>query len=531
VLTTYATMVMAELAFLVVFFVLLLLVDRWEPGSTTISRAGVGAVLSAAALVWLKEAGAGLVIGLVLWLLLRRAWRKAAFTVAGVSVLLSPILIARASAGISLVGSRYSTDFGTYYSGGLLHRIVHVVPQSFSALVSTAVPGSLVPTGSPLPTHGAIWYALDVLRWTASPLVAIGMVAWFRNHRDAALVMVVVYIAEVLTYPFINERRLILVLPIIVAWYVLGAKTVAQLVVAAARRAGTRWTLSAARVLMAGAVLLPLFTLEEQFPRDYLFAHGQSSSSPKGSPYMNLLRALGRPSDVVETPYRFTTALYSGHRTASTAFVVPCDPAAVANAVRQDRAGFLLSAALNKPDIVASDCVLGYASSQPWAVRLYRTQRDLASVFDVIGPGTAHPQLTDLGATATVVSTTSPVVWTPEAPQSPSDQPGQYLSVTSDGTSAVLTWSWAAPVAVAQVSLGAARASSGERGGVAIELQDPGGQWRPIASSPTAVGDGDPTPWLLASLASPVAARAIRVQVNGVGRVEVHDMHVLGSSL
>jgi hypothetical protein len=66
---------------------------------------------------------------------------------------------------------------------------------------------------------------------------------------------------------------------------------------------------------------------------------------------------------------------------------------------------------------------------------------------------------------------------------------------------------------------------------VAIQLQDPGGQWRPIASSPTAVGDGDPTPWLLASLASPVAARAIRVQVNGVGRVEVHDMHVLGSSL
>jgi hypothetical protein len=324
---------------------------------------------------------------------------------------------------------------------------------------------------------------------------------------------------------------LILILPVVVAWYVLGAATAARLVVAGARRVATRWTLPAARVLMAGAVVLPLFALEEQFPRDYLFAHGQSSSSPQNSPYMNLLRALGRPSDAVEAPYRFTPALYSGHRTATTAFAVPCDPVAVLDAIHQDQAGFLLSAALNKPDIVGSDCVLGYASSQPWAVRLYRTQRDLASVFEIVGPGTPHPQLTDLGATATVASAPSPVVWIPEAPQSPSDQPGQYLSVTSDGTSASVTWSWTAPVAVAQVSLGGARPSSGERGAVTIDLQDPGGQWRPVASSPTPVGEGAATPWLLASLASPVAARAVRLQVTGVGRVEVHDMRVLGRSL
>jgi hypothetical protein len=66
---------------------------------------------------------------------------------------------------------------------------------------------------------------------------------------------------------------------------------------------------------------------------------------------------------------------------------------------------------------------------------------------------------------------------------------------------------------------------------VAVELQGPDGQWRPVASSPTAVGDGTPTPWLLGQFDPPITARAVRVRVEGQGRIQVHDLHVVGASL
>jgi hypothetical protein len=434
-------------------------------------------------------------------------------------------------AGTSLIGSRYSSDLGSYYTGGLIHRIGHVVPHSFATLVSTALPLSIVPTGSPLEMHGVLWDAFDVLRWTAAPLVLLGLVAWLLNHRDAAVPMVVVYTLETLAYPYINERRVILVLPIVVAWYVVGATTAARLIAAAVRRVAGARAFHRARIALAAVVALPAYALIAQFPRDYLFANGQTSSAPKGSPYMSFLAALRPPSDVVETSYRFTTALYSRHRTASNAFLLPCDPVKVPDAVRGDGASFLLSAALNKPGIVDSDCVLSVASSQPWAVRLYRTGRDLASVFEIVGPGTAHPDLTDLAAKAAITSPAAPVTLSPEAAQSAGDQAGQFPSVASSGPSAVLTWDWGAPAAVHLVTLGGARSESGQRGGVAVDLQGPDGQWRPVASSTTAVGDGTPTPWLLRQLDQPVMARAARVRVEGQGRIEVHDLHVVGASL
>jgi hypothetical protein len=191
----------------------------------------------------------------------------------------------------------------------------------------------------------------------------------------------------------------------------------------------------------------------------------------------------------------------------------------------------LLSAALNKPGTVDSDCVLGVASSQVWAVRLYRTGRDLASVFEIVGPGTPHPDLTDLAGKAAITSPTGPVTWAPELAQSPGDQAGQFPSVASSGPAGVLTWDWDAPAVVHLVTLGSARSDSGERGGVVVELQGPDGQWRPVASSPTAVGDGTPTPWLLGQFDPPITARAVRVRVEGQGRIQVHDLHVVGASL
>ncbi len=117
-----------------------------------------------------------------------------------------------------------------------------------------------------------------------------------------------------------------------------------------------------------------------------------------------MLSALGRPDDVVETDYRSTIALFTGHRTANTAFVntlISCTDAVTDVSVSQDNAGYLLIGAVNKPDLIDSPCLFEQATSEPWAVRLLRTDRDQASVFELIGPGTAHPNLVDVTADAT----------------------------------------------------------------------------------------------------------------------------------
>src|SRR5438876_852890 len=83
-----------------------------------------GAVVAFAGLVWLKEAAVAMVVGLALWLLLLRQFRKALAAVAGVALSLVPVVAERAVAGVPLAGSRYSQELGAYYRGGLPSRLV-----------------------------------------------------------------------------------------------------------------------------------------------------------------------------------------------------------------------------------------------------------------------------------------------------------------------------------------------------------------------------------------------------------------------
>ena len=55
-----------------------------------------------------------------------------------------------------------------------------------------------------------------VLAWQVPVLVAIGAVVWAASHRDLVVPAGVVYLAMTLLWPYINERRVILVLPLVV---------------------------------------------------------------------------------------------------------------------------------------------------------------------------------------------------------------------------------------------------------------------------------------------------------------------------
>lgn len=526
---TYATMVMAEMPFLVLFMVLLLVVERWEHQTATVTAAGVATVLLASSLIWIKEAGLGLAAGIVAWLVLKRMWRKAMLAAAVPAALTLPLLIVRASVGTSLIGSRYSGEIGGPYPGGMIGRVLHLAPFNAKTYFLYAIHASVIPSNvSPLPLNGPASDAFTLLQWTAAPLLLVGLAVWVRRYRDAACVAVPVYLLETLLFPYINERRLILVLPVILAWYALGAWVCLALVVRAARAGRRRWLAGAGMAVPVASAALALCALLPQIPRDYLFNYGEYSSAPAGSPYMHFLAALGRPREVVESSYLWTTTLLTGHPTANTAFASACDPPAAQLALRRDNAAFVLSAALSQPGFPDGACLVPSVAANPDVVRLYRTAQDQASVFEMIGPGTAHPDLVDLVGSSRL-SATGGVAEAPEAPQMDGDPAGTYPTVASVDGHAALTWSWPSPHTVRQVSLGAAGGRKGTATSVVVELLEADGAWHTVLTAPGAVGPNEATKFLLASLSDPVTASAVRVTIAAQGTAAVHDLHVLGT--
>jgi hypothetical protein len=506
-LATFGSMVMAETPFLVLFLLLLLAAERWQLAPRTWAASGVATIVAAAGLVWCKEAAIAMVVGLALWLVTVRQLKKAAVLLLAVGASLIPVVVARAMAGVPLAGTRYAAELGAFYTGGWAGRVRHVVPQAFHQYISMALPATIIPRGAPFPQTGVWAQVLQLFLWHVTVACVVGSVVWYRRHRDAAILIVPVYAAETLFWPYINERRVLLVLPVLAAWYVLGLAAIGT---ALAHWLHARRGVDPRRVLAGWLVFTVVVAgtlVASQFSRDYLFGDGQDSSRPQGSRYMQLLAATPDRHTIVESDYLSTTALFSGHPTAATAFVdnvTVCLPVGVTTAdLARDRSGYLLLGAVNKPDLIDNPCLLTQSTGAPWAVRLLQSERDQASVFELIGPGTAHPDLTDVVAGLEPAQATMP----------------------GGGT---LTWTLPAPRPISQVAVGEAGASRGASG-VEVDLLTPAGTWYRVASSGRGVGDGAVnTPFLLAPLRQPVMATALRITVHGQGQIAALDVSALG---
>jgi hypothetical protein len=212
----------------------------------------------------------------------------------------------------------------------------------------------------------------------------------------------------------------------------------------------------------------------------------------------------------VETDYVSSTALFTGHATARSAFdatLTYCYYPGVAAALAQDRAGFLLLGDVNKPGVMDSPCLLAYASSSSSAVRLLHTTRDDASAFELIGPGTGHPGVEELTS-------------------------GLAPQTSVAGSSATVEWDWGALRPVSQVSVGEAELVMGSTTSVRVDLREADGRWVTVASAGRPAGDGAGfAPYLLATLPTGTTAGALRVVATGTSRgaaLSVDDVHALG---
>jgi hypothetical protein len=533
VLATYSTMVMAEAPFVVVLVLALLALDRWERQGGW-RWAGVEIVLLAY-LVWLKEAGIGLAVGLVAYELWRRRWRRAAVVGAGVGALLVPGLVARLVTGAAAVGDRYAGEITNTGNGGLHHLPGQVVSDT-SAYLKTVLRQSVLPAGNPLPATGPVHTLLVVVGVTVPVFTIVGAVAWYRRHPRGDSWMIWAYFAETLAYPFTNQRRVILVLPVVTLWYVVGACAFGRAVLALGGRSVSRVAVALSVVV---AVLAAGVPTAAGFTEDYLYGVGQQSSQFVHSPAMSLLKALGAPSSVVETDYRGSVAYFTGHRTAWTAFTATtpygpfgaanrCVMPAVISALADDDAKFLTVGDFNFPWLMDSPCLLHLATEEKTgarlgAVRLLSIGLDQTSVFELVGPGTAQPGLTD----HTSAPPATAFRWARLAPDGQGDTGGVgYRARARDGE-ADFEWTWPEPVTLSQVSVGLVTSTAPMRG-VVVAIERPGGRWGTVASAPGGVGQGGRVPYLLALMPAGVPAVAIRVSAQTGGVAEVSEVAAIG---
>jgi len=537
VVATYATMVMAEAPFLVVLLLALLVLDRWErqPGW----RWACAEVVLLAELVWLKEAGVGLAVGLVLYELWRRRWRRAVGVGAGVGLLLFPGLIARWLTGGAVVGNRYAGEIANNGQGGAVAHLPTEAVQDIWSYLQNVLQQSVLPSAGPWLSHGVPHVLVTLVGATVPVFSVLGAAVWYRRHPRAESWMVWAYFTETLGYPFTNQRRVILVLPVVTLWYVVGACAFGRFVMALSGRALSRLAVSVSVVV---AVLLAGVPTAVGFTKDYLYRVGQHGAEFAHSPAMALLKAIRPPSAVVETDYRGSVAYFSGHRTAWTAFTStsPYGPFASENAhactlsnitasLRADDASLLVMGDFNVPGLVDSPCLLRLASSPltagaMGAVRLLSTDHDHTSVFELVGAGSSQPDLVD----RTVARRPeSPAVAVMLAPNGQGDAGGAAYDTRSAAGRANLEWAWPEAVPLSQVSVGQVTSSS-PISAATVAIEQPDGTWQTLASAAGPVGDGGTAPYLLATLPTGTKAIGLRVSALTSGTAEVAYVNAVG---
>ena len=269
-------------------------------------RSVVSVILSVAGLVWLKEAALAMVPAWSSGSWWQHKGRQAVAVAGGSLILLLPVAVARLAAGRA-AGRCSPTPRSSEPTTPTRCSTASVTSSTACVVLLHCHSRELVPTGSPdLPDPAGSQVFLSVLDWHVAILCVIGFVVWWRHHRDAAVVVVPFYMAETLLWPNVNERRVILVLPVILALYVLGGwarRPASSCALGPHSGAGDRWLAPVGLSILAAVVVVgpagrPVLT---GLP---LRRSARRARSRRARGTRPMLSALGRPDDVVETDYR-----------------------------------------------------------------------------------------------------------------------------------------------------------------------------------------------------------------------------------
>jgi hypothetical protein len=211
----------------------------------------------------------------------------------------------------------------------------------------------------------------------------------------------------------------------------------------------------------------------------------------------------------------------------------------VETALRADDARFLMVGDVNAPGLMDSPCLLGLASSPATAkalgaVRLVSTNHDQTSVFELLGPGSSQPQLTDWTESVTPLSSpsaprTGRARVVPLARNGQGDAGGTGDMGRARRGQAELTWYWPTPVPLTQASVGSVTSAT-VISSVTVSIETPAHAWTVVASAPGPVGDTGAVPYLLAKLPPGTTALGLRVSAETSGGAEVTYVNAMGAA-
>jgi hypothetical protein len=314
----YSTIVMPETMFVCAVLALLLLARRWARAPAA-SGWGAGAVAAALVLFELKVAALLLLVPLAAALFATGRRAHALVLAIAVSAAGLPLLVVRLAGGVSPAGSTYDADFGTAYGGlhggELLRSVAATVGRNLAALVYPTLAGT--PTGlqPAWPAHGVAALAGALARDGLVALLTAAMLAgaWllWRRTRDAGALAVPGYLLLVTAFPIMNTRRTVLVLPVLVAWLLLGlGEAHGRLAARLPPGVPAGWWRPALAAALAAAVAVPAAGVNLHDWRNY--RSDWSVTLLPDRPWLRYLDREAGPGDLVEVLYPRQVYLATG---------------------------------------------------------------------------------------------------------------------------------------------------------------------------------------------------------------------------
>ena len=392
--------------------------------------------------------------------------------------------------------------------------------------------------------------------------VILGAVMWYRRQSHPEVWMVGAYLAETLAYPFTNERRVILVLPVATIWYVLGAGSAGRWVLRRARAdlkpGGAAPRCDGGRPAACcphGSRVQPQLPLdggpEKLGVRRLTGRHPPGGHRLPGGGGRN--RLSGHYRLFHQPPYGMDRLFhYYAYGALGDQNPGRCRIPIVQDALRGDDAKFVVVGDFNGPGFTDSPCLLQLATTPSAAralnvVRLLSTSHDQTSVFELFGPGTPQPGLVDWTTSSPpLVSVAPDQVRAAETRSSDpavqlsrparavalsrngqGDQGGTGYVAPADQGRSELTWYWRAPVPIVQLSVGSVNSAT-SISYVTASIQTPTRSWRVVARAMGPVGDRGVAPYLLARLPEGTEALAVRVTAVTSSAAEITYVNAIG---
>jgi hypothetical protein len=368
----YATIVAPETAFVCALLAMLICVDRWRR-APALSPWGAGAVAAALAVFELKLAAVLLLGPLVGFLfVVARRRRHALVLAAALALAALPLLAVRLASGTSPIGTSYEADFGNAYGGlhgaALVPGVAGTAARNLVALLYPTLVETVTGLAPTAPGHGVASLAGAAARDGLLALLTLAMLSGaallWRRTRDAGAAIAPAYLLLVTAFPIMNTRRAILVLPVLVAWLLLGLAEGWRLAARAPVAPRTRRWTSGVAVLMAAAVVLPTAAVDVHLWRDYRSDWGVKLLPDR--PWVRYLDQTAPADPLVETYFPRQLFLATGLHADSSLWL-----ACIADRQRGGRASFDRVLARLRPDYVASagnnvdDCVPALISGDP----------------------------------------------------------------------------------------------------------------------------------------------------------------------